>query len=417
MSLPRIFLITQNLPYPTFAGMDLRNLQNLNGLLSFGEVGVFGLQSNDPRRKETPPVSLAFWRASSDTALSYPLPKRKLAARAWLLDPAGHPSDIYYSDAAATEISELVDSFKPHLIVLEGLWLHRYIPLLKRRACRLVLDLHAVEAAMFGEIADSTPGNDLRSKLLRKVLPDRVKVIERQAVNAVDQIWVCSQEDAGLMEEVHRGSAPIHVIPNTLEVDSYEPARSGLCCRPESLAPTRQALIFPAIFQWEPNAAAGNFLIEEVFPALARDFPDCQLLLVGDQPTSSMKAAAEQDRRIVVTGLVPDILPFLAAATAMAVPLRQGGGTRLKILEGFAANVPVVSTKKGAEGLEVEDRTHILFAESADEFVAALKQIWTEECLARHLMANGLDLVRRAYSWEVSRRRIMQAIATLHLEE
>lgn len=216
-----------------------------------------------------------------------------------------------------------------------------------------------------------------------------------------------------MMEEVHRPSAPIHVIPNTLEVDSYEPARTGLCLRPESVAPTRRTFIFPAVFQWEPNAVAGSFLIEEVFPRLVRVFPDCQLLLAGAASTPYMKAAAQQDPRNVVTGVVPDVLPFLAAATVMAVPLWQGGGTRLKILEGFAANVPVVTTKKGAEGLEVENGTHVLLAESAEEFVAAVKRIWTEERLAEHLAANGLELVTRAYSWDASSRRIMQATAAL----
>jgi glycosyltransferase involved in cell wall biosynthesis len=113
---------------------------------------------------------------------------------------------------------------------------------------------------------------------------------------------------------------------------------------------------------------------------------------------------------------VPDVVPFLAAATVMAVPLRQGGGTRLKILEGFAANVPVVSTRKGAEGLEVEDGTHLLFAETAGEFVDAIRLIWTEARLAKSLAANGFDLVTRAYSWDVSSRRIAQAVDTLEVK-
>lgn len=106
MGLLRTFLIAETLPYPTLSGMDLRNLQNINGLLRCGEIGVFGLNSNDPRSKNPPPASLAFWGASTDPALTYPLPKKKLAGRAWLLDPAGHPSDLYYSDAAATELTE-----------------------------------------------------------------------------------------------------------------------------------------------------------------------------------------------------------------------------------------------------------------------------------------------------------------------
>jgi glycosyltransferase involved in cell wall biosynthesis len=240
-----------------------------------------------------------------------------------------------------------------------------------------------------------------------------VKLIERQAANAVDQIWLCSEEDARLMKELYEPSAPICVVPNTVNIAHYEAARAGLCPRPGSVAPSRRTLIFPAVFQWEPNAAAAHFLIEEVFPHLARVFPDCQLLLVGGLPTPCMMAAAERESRIVVTGGVPDMLPFFAAATAMAVPLWQGGGTRLKILEGFAANVPVISTKKGAEGLEVEDGTHLLFAENAGEFIAAIKRIWTDEPLAKNLAAHGLALLTRAYSWDVSGRRIMQAIAVL----
>jgi polysaccharide biosynthesis protein PslH len=417
MGLLRTFLITETLPYPALAGMDLRNLQNINGLLRFSAVGVFGLNSNDPRSRKMPPASVALWRASTDCALTYPLPEKKLPARAWLLNPAGHPSDLYYSDAAATEVIDLVESFRPHLIIVEGLWLHRYIPILKRHCRRIVLDLHAVEAVMSREIASSTSGNDLKARLLRDVLPARVKLVEHQAANDVDQIWVCSREDARLMQEVHDPSAPIHIIPNTVNVDDYKSARTGRYRCPESVVPKRRTVIFPAIFRWQPNADAADFLIDQVFPRLARMFPDCQLLLIGADPTTSMKAAAERDSRIVVTGLVPDVVPFLALGTVMAVPLFQGGGTRLKILEGFAAKVAVVTTQKGVEGIGVENGRQILLAESVEEFVGAIKRIWTEEGLAEHLATNGLELVTHAYSWEASSRRIRQAVTALELGE
>jgi glycosyltransferase involved in cell wall biosynthesis len=93
----------------------------------------------------------------------------------------------------------------------------------------------------------------------------------------------------------------------------------------------------------------------------------------------------------------------------------QGGGTRLKILEAFAANVPVISTAKGAEGLAVKDGTHCLIAENADEFVDAAQKMWTDQRLATQLAANGLELVKQFYSWEVSSQRITQAIHELGL--
>jgi glycosyltransferase involved in cell wall biosynthesis len=128
-----------------------------------------------------------------------------------------------------------------------------------------------------------------------------------------------------------------------------------------------------------------------------------------------MAAAAERDARIVVTGAVADMLPFFAAADAMAVPLTRGGGTRLKILEALAATVPVISTRKGAEGLAVEDGTQVLLAEDAAQFVEAIARVWTEPELAERLRANGLALLKRSYSWEVSSLRIARAIAELDL--
>lgn len=417
MSAVRTLIIAQNLPYPTYAGMDLRNWQNVNALMRISEVGVFGLLSNDTRKDKAPPVSLAFWRGSNDPALAYPLPAEKRMARAWLLDPKGHPSDLYYSEAAAGEIEILINSFEPHVVVIEELWLHRYIILPKRHSCRVVLDLHNVETAKFKQIGNETPGNDLRSKVLRETLPARVKVIEREASHAVDQIWVCSDIDGRLMEEIHQPPVPIHIVPNSVNVDNYKIVRAGRCPRPKEVAPTRYTIIFPSVFLWEPSAVAAKFLIEEVFPRLVTIFPDCQLLLPGGQPTAHMIESAKKDPRIVVTGVVPDMLPYLAASSIMVVPVFQGGGTRLKILEAFASNLPVISTAKGAEGLDVKDGTHLLMAENAEDFVNAVQKLWTDERLAKHLAANGLELVKQNYSWKVIGQRIDTAVHELRLTQ
>jgi glycosyltransferase involved in cell wall biosynthesis len=411
----RTFVLAQNLPYPAFAGMDLRNWQNIHGLAKISEVGVFGLLSDGLRGRQPPPLSLAFCRTSADPALSYPLPERKLQARAWLLQPLGHPSDLFYSEHAAGEIDDLLEAFKPDLVLLEGLWLHRYIPIVKRRRCRLILDLHAVETAMSREMASFATGDDLKARVWRDVLPERVKQIERYAATTADQVWVCSERDGDLLRELHAPCAPVHTVPNAVDAGRYTGVQAEVAFRRKSGSSNRKILLYPAVFHWEPNAAAAEFLIDEVFPALTRAFPDSRLLLAGASPTRSMAAAAERDARIVVTGAVADMLPFFAAADAVAVPLTRGGGTRLKILEALAATVPVISTRKGAEGLAVEDGTQVLLAEDAAQFVEAIARVWTEPELAERLRANGLALLKRSYSWEVSSLRIARAIAELDL--
>jgi glycosyltransferase involved in cell wall biosynthesis len=123
-----------------------------------------------------------------------------------------------------------------------------------------------------------------------------------------------------------------------------------------------------------------------------------------------MLKAAKTEPRIVVTGPVTDIRPYLAAASAMIVPLFQGSGTRFKILEAFAMRVPVISTAKGAEGLDVEIERHLLIAESAREFVECLQRLWTDKGLAQKLKTRALDLLSRHYSWTAAGREIRSAI-------
>lgn len=410
----RTLVIAENLPYPTFKGGDLRNWQNVNGLMKVSEVGVFGLCSNDARRTASPRPGLAFWRSSTDPGLTFPPPEdRKLSSRAWFLNASGHPADMYYSDHAAVEIEHILSDFDPHIVVIERLWLYRYLACVKRPDCRIVLDCHNVEASLYRQIANSMEGDDLRARLMRDTLPARTELIEGQAVQAVDQVWVCSDEDERLMRSRYAASAPIHVIPNGLDFESYEATRKKGCAPPRGVRQSSKAIIFTAMFGYSPNARAAKFLIEEVFPRLAEAGENHQLLLVGSMPTRQMIAASKNEREILVTGAVADVHPYMAAASAMVVPLFEGGGTRYKILEAFAAKIPVISTAIGAQGLQVKDGEHLLIAETAAEFAGALEQVWTDQRLVNKLTESALTLVKEHYSWDVTARAIEAAINEL----
>jgi len=409
----RSLVIAAGLPYPPRSGRDLRNWQNICGLSKVSRVAIFGLRPNSSPCDVIPPLNLEFWRQPTVGAPVEPAARQIMAAHAWPLDPTAHPSDSYYSDSVARDITAIIASFDPQIVVIEGLWLHRYIEFLKRFDLRIALDCHNVEAVLYQEIADNSHGDDLSARLIREVLPARTKLIEQKAVGSVDQIWVCSEEDAALMKRLYGTSTAVHVVTNGVDVDSYGAARLGRCPHSQTSGYQRKTLIFPAAFRWEPNSVAASFLVNEFFPRLVGAFPDCQLLLAGREPTAEMIRATQRDPRIVVTGEVPDMRPYLAAATAMVVPLFQGGGTRLKILEAFAARLPVISTAKGAEGLAVEDGKHLLLAETAADFVAAVKRLWTDVCLAKQLATNGLELVRESYSLPVMSQQIANAVREL----
>jgi glycosyltransferase involved in cell wall biosynthesis len=412
MTILRSLLIPIVLPYPAFCGRDLRNWQNARCLSKISRLGVYSLYSNELAYDVIPPLNLEFWRHSR-VATRMPAPNQIIQARAWPFDPMGHPADVHYLENVSDEIAEILATFKPHLVVIEGLSLYRYIDIVRQSNSRIVLDCHNVEAMLYQEIGDNSYGDHLPARLIRNLLPVRTKLIERNAVTSVDQIWVCSDADANSIKHLYGASTPIQVVPNGVDVSGYYPAVFSRSRRSEGSENPGKTLIFPAWFRWEPNAVAVSFLLNELWPRLAGSFPGCRMLLAGRDPTPEMITASRHDSRIVVTGGVPDIRPYLAAATAMVVPLFQGGGTRLKILEAFAAGVPVISTAKGAEGLAVEDGKHLLLAETVDAFIGALQRLWSDQQLAAQLAASGLELVREFYSFRAVHHQIVNAVHEL----
>jgi glycosyltransferase involved in cell wall biosynthesis len=402
-----VLLLAESLPFPTLKGGDLRNWQHVNTVASCARVGVFGLCSNDGRRHSAPGTAVACWETSSDPALTSPPPRGlRLEARAWLLDPLGHPSDLYFSDAAARELAALLQRLRPRIVVLEGLWLHGYLEVARAAGCRVVLDCHNIEADLIEELASVSTGSDLESRIRRDVLPTRTEAIERRAVAAVDQLWACSAEDERRLRARYAPSAPIVVIPNGIRPDDYDRGLPGS-------SPEPPTLIFPAFFGHLPNVIGARFLIEEVLPRLWRTCEDCRLVLAGALPPAELSEAAACDPRVVVTGAVRDVRPYLVRAGAMVVPLFHGSGTRFKILEGFAAGLPVISTAKGAAGLGARDGVHLILAETPDDFADAATQLIRDPGLADALARRARAYVVECFSWNAIAPRVRDAIAAL----
>lgn len=405
---PRVLVLAESLPYPTLKGGDLRTWQNVNALAAVARVGVFGLCSNDRRRARVPDLDLLCWTTSTDPALTSPPPTGvRLPARAWLLDPRGHPSDLCFSPEAARELAQLLADLRPDVVLCEGLWLQRYLDVVRAAGCRTILDCHNVEAVLFRELARAVERQDLEGRVVRDVLPARTEAIERDAVRGVDQLWACSADDARRLRELYDPTAPTFVVPNGIRLADHAPAETPH----EQAAPL--TLLFHGIFAYPPNANAAAFLLDEVLPRLAVACDAWRLVLVGPRPTPAMVEAAARDPRVTVTGAVPDVRPYLADATALAVPLFQGGGTRLKILEAFAAGLPVISTAKGAEGLGARDGTHLVVADTATAFVAAALAIWRRPALAARLRRQARALVTRRFSWKAVGAAVARAVAAL----
>ena len=405
----RTLFVTRYQAYPPVGGSPLRNWQNINIMMKFGLVAILSICFEKPSSNlDLPPGVTICKNYYIDELRKQRSVWKKIKHRLWKLRTYGHPwHDKFDSDIVAQELSHILAEFQPNIVVFEELWLYHYFNIAKRHGCAIIYDAHNAETSVAREISNLEP-NKISPLMLNKV-----ESIERDFVPKADQIWVCSQEDNSLLQELCQKPLPIHVVPNGIDVASYDSDRIENLPSPTKLEPTPWSILFTASFQYEPNAAAAQILIDQIYPRLRENFRNCRLMLVGIKPTRYMRQAAEQDPGILVTGKVPDVRPYLAAASVVVIPLLQGGGTRLKILEAFASKRPVVSTTKGAQGLKVRDGEHLLLKDKVEEIVAAVKQLWSEPSLAKKLTDSAYQLVQTEYSWTASSQSVEQAVQKL----
>jgi glycosyltransferase involved in cell wall biosynthesis len=150
---------------------------------------------------------------------------------------------------------------------------------------------------------------------------------------------------------------------------------------------------------WLPNEDAMQYFINDVMPLVRQAIPDLRLTIVGRSPYPSLVELAQRDPNIAVTGRVDDVRPYIEEATAFIVPIRIGGGTRLKIYEAMAMEKPVISTTVGAEGLPVHDGKELLLADDPKAFADAVVKVLSDSNLATRLGQSAAELVRQNFGW------------------
>jgi glycosyltransferase involved in cell wall biosynthesis len=218
----------------------------------------------------------------------------------------------------------------------------------------------------------------------------RMFEFERQVCRSVRHVIAVSPVDARNMEEMF-GLGEVSAVATGVDIDYFAP-------RP---APAPVAdLVFLGSMDWLPNIDGVSYFVREILPLIRARRPDCRLAIVGKEPAPSVRALAAADPLIAVTGTVPDVRPYLWGSAASVVPLRIGGGTRLKIYESMAARVPVVSTTIGAEGLEIHPPEDIRIADEPARFAAECLALLDNEAERRRQAEAAWRLVSTRFSWD-----------------
>ena len=239
----------------------------------------------------------------------------------------------------------------------------------------------------YGEVHHSS---DFKKRLRHAFTWFKLRMYLSRLLDSFQTCTVASEQEQQLLARnfsIHNGT--IEVIPNCVQVDDYENHKS-------TVVPNQ--LIFSGSFRYRANYDAMLWFVGEVFPHILEQVPDAHLVITGDHadlPLPSMK-------NITLAGYVDDIKALIASSCVSIAPLLSGGGTRLKILEAMSIGTPVVSTSKGAEGLDASVGEHLFVGNSPEVFADHVVKILKDESLRDQIAKSAHQFVKEKYNWETT---------------
>ncbi|MBZ9798818.1 glycosyltransferase family 4 protein [Mesorhizobium sp. ES1-4] len=349
----RTLIVSFDPAFPSVSGADLRNFNNASLAAEYGPVRLASIRPlGDPSQPsdarihavgltvdgEPRSASLGWWRIAGENRI----PR-----------------------TALVRLRSLVQTFKPDTIVVEGTGLFKLLRPLRPLTKHLILDMHNVES-------------DLAAQL-RHVRPARFPAVlgfrrlERKAQSLVDRVWVCSDQDRKRLMALSRHKVPIDVVPNGIPNIENIPQAMPIEAATGGGFP---AILFVGHLGYPPNVDAAERLAGTILPRIRQILPEARLTLAGRSPKAGVRALA----RLPGVELVEDpeeVAPLLSRAHLSIVPLKAGGGTRIKILEAMAWGVPVIATPLAAEGLDLVENDEVLLSTSDER----LAEMAVELCL------------------------------------
>jgi glycosyltransferase involved in cell wall biosynthesis len=376
-------------PYPLAGGGALRTASLVHYLARTRPVDLIVFrQPGSPHPAKWLPVGLA----RQVTAIDLPAHNRRLPARAWRNAwrvTREVPPLVDRFAGFDREIERALEGRRYGVAVIEHFWCAPYCVQVSAVAGRSVLNLHNIESRLHEHCAAAGHGAEgFAHRIFRRAALE----LERRWLPRFSEVLIASETDA-LAALAIAPSARVTVYPNAI---------------PWTPAPVRvgdHAIVFSGNLEYHPNVSAVCFFREQVWPALRYRWPGLVWRLVGKN-CAAVRRYTSGDPRIEVRGEVLDAVAELARAKVAVAPILAGSGTRLKIIEAWAAGLPVVSTPLGAEGLPARDGENILLAGDACAFAGAVSRLLESADLRDKLGRNGRLSMETDFTWEAAWSRL-----------
>lgn len=389
----QILFLTPQLPYPPHQGTTLRNFGLIKGLAEKGHtISLLSfVESGQPAVDDTPLAALC------EQAAVVPSPTRGMQQR--LRDLIAGHADMarrLWSEEFQDALRDLLTRQHFDVIHLEGIEMVSYLPEIQQNSgadTLLIYDAHNAEYALQKRVAmqDFKTPRRWPAAIYSLIQTRRLTRLETALCAASDHVLACSEADAASLRSLTYHT-PVTVAPNAITTGQYHQ-------QVEPAALVHPALVFTGKMDYRPNVDAALWFADEILPLIREAVPEAHFTIVGKNPHPRL-APLQARPDVTLTGFVPEILPYLKAADVYVAPLRMGSGTRFKLLEAMAAERVVVSTRVGAEGLALEDGGHLLLADTAADFAAAVAELLGDERRRAALIDQAAQVVRENYDWK-----------------
>lgn len=392
----RVVIVDEELPYPANSGKRIRTLNLTTRLAERHRITYLAYRGADPGETEQ---AAAFLQAHGIQTV---LVDRRLPAKAgiefygrllWnLFSPLPYSVQAHTSAALRRAIRRYAAA-QP-----VDLWQCEWTPYAESLRGTVgqpwVVMAHNVESLIWERYCQTEPARFKRWYIERQWR--KFERFERRTFAEAAQTITVSDQDAALARQ-RFGAERVEVVENGVDVAYF---------RPDGSARDQRSLLFLGSLDWRPNLDAVQILLDQVFPQVLCAEPLARLMIVGRKPPRWLVDRVRGCHRVALHADVADVRPFLRQCGLMAVPLRIGGGSRLKILEALAAQTPVVSTKVGAEGLSLVPDTHFVQTDTVDQMAAALVRSMAEPGPIREMARRGRQAVGERYDWAILARKL-----------
>ena len=388
----KVLFLSAWYPYPPSNGSKLRIFNLLRGLAQHHEVSLISFA--DQAQKTVPP-ELASLCTQVHTVQSPVYHPHRLRSAVGLFNLAPrYIVDTYSADMDALirhEVSRGCD------LVIASQWsTASYFSAFQ--SCPAVFE--EVEVGLFE--SKRTNVKSALGRMRHSLTLLKMKFYLRNILQYFRACTVVSNAEVERVRHMAPGYKAIQTIPNGVDLEKYALATDAA----RSPRSSSNTLIFTGSFNFSANYDAMQWFVGEILPRLRVHVPDANLVITGDHAGLPLPS----HDHVTLSGFVDDIHGMVADSTISIAPIRQGGGTRLKILEAMALRTPVVATSKGAEGLAVRNGEHLLIADTPEAFAQAIVRLLSDADLRRRMAQNAHELVRTQYDWRIIMPRFLNLV-------